>query len=264
MMVNRLFAFGSGYALSVNTLGFDMATRPEKTGACSLLWQKNRIVIDELSLGWDDEEIVQFALQADKVGFDAPLGWPVAFLQAITSHQADEPSWPLQPHGDEQRRELAMRITDLFVQEKFRKRPLSSSADLIALVAFRQARIEESLRAKGASWQRDGGGLLCEVYPSVALQEWGIPAKGYKKKDADWERAQIVSRIKLDLPTLEIKKKQERALIGSDDLLDALISALVARAVALSLTYSPNEDSEEYAKKEGWIHVPKSPLAQLI
>jgi hypothetical protein len=39
-----------------------------------------------------------------------------------------------------------------------------------------------------------------------------------------------------------------------DDYLDALLCALVARAVELGLTHAPTPAQEELARIEGWIH----------
>jgi hypothetical protein len=49
-----------------------------------------------------------------------------------------------------------------------------------------------------------------------------------------------------------------------DDYLDAFVCALVARAVELGATHSPEMDDEiEHAAIEGWIHLPDQPLGLL-
>jgi hypothetical protein len=48
-----------------------------------------------------------------------------------------------------------------------------------------------------------------------------------------------------------------------DDYLDALLCALVGRAVELGLTHPPDAEQLRLALVEGWIHVPSSPLAAL-
>ncbi len=55
------------------------------------------------------------------------------------------------------------------------------------------------------------------------------------------------------------------ACIESDDALDALLAALIARAAALGLTVPPGADDLELARREGWIHLPqKDSLAALL
>jgi hypothetical protein len=54
------------------------------------------------------------------------------------------------------------------------------------------------------------------------------------------------------------------ACAESDDALDAVLCALIARAAALGLTEPPPPDGLEPARVEGWIHLPRSgSLAQL-
>jgi hypothetical protein len=48
-----------------------------------------------------------------------------------------------------------------------------------------------------------------------------------------------------------------------DDYLDALISALVARAVELRLTYRPETEAERGRAVVEWIHVPRDAVGLL-
>jgi hypothetical protein len=55
------------------------------------------------------------------------------------------------------------------------------------------------------------------------------------------------------------------ACVRSDDALDAVLAALIARAGALGLTVKPEGEDLELARTEGWIHLPaKDSLAQLL
>jgi hypothetical protein len=54
---------------------------------------------------------------------------------------------------------------------------------------------------------------------------------------------------------------QQRA--GHDDLFDALIASLTARAVALGSTLRPDAGHARAARTEGWIHLPVGGLDAL-
>lgn len=49
-----------------------------------------------------------------------------------------------------------------------------------------------------------------------------------------------------------------------DDVLDALVVALVTRAMTLGLTRPPAAGEQEERATEGWIYVPSEPLGALI
>ena len=51
--------------------------------------------------------------------------------------------------------------------------------------------------------------------------------------------------------------------VETDRHLDAFICALLARAVALEATTPVPGDAVEAARREGWIHQPTRPLAEL-
>lgn len=248
----------------MRTLGIDLATKAANTGLCLLEWRKDEVCILNLSLGWEEAALLREIMGSDKAGVDAPLGWPVSFVSAIKAHQGEAPFWPLDQGGEEQRRDLALRLTDKKVQEATGKRPLSASTDLISLVAFRLARIEQALRYKNCFFSRDGSGQVCEVYPAAALLCWDISPKGYKGKDGKQERQRIIKTIKTSLPQLQISKENEAAMIGSDDLLDALVASLSARAVSIGKSTAPEKEEKEQANKEGWIHLPEGSLQDLL
>ncbi len=94
---------------------------------------------------------------------------------------------------------------------------------------------------------RTGGGLVVEVYPAAALRQWGFDPRGYKAT-SQW---------------LELPQEQRVLLAASDHLFDALVSALVGRAVELGRTLPVPDEHRALAASEGWIHLPKrQPLSQ--
>jgi Protein of unknown function (DUF429) len=113
---------------------------------------------------------------------------------------------------------------------------------------------------------RTGAGLVAEVYPAAALRQWGLDPRGYKgsKPERAARRALLVAEI-ADATSgwLDLDRETRARIAGSDHLLDALLSAIVGRAVALGLTLPIPAVHRAVAEVEGWIHLPRSePLEQ--
>ena len=67
----------------------------------------------------------------------------------------------------------------------------------------------------------------------------------------------------LNSPWLDLQGYGDQ-LAASDDMFDAVIASLTARAVALGLTERPGEAHVEAARNEGWIHLPSCGLDGLV
>jgi hypothetical protein len=111
---------------------------------------------------------------------------------------------------------------------------------------------------------RDGSGRLAEVYPAASLKLWGLLARGYKGRGAtETERlALLLDGLTRAAPWLDLAGSAER-LAASDDLFDALVASLTARAVALGRTLRPDDSHAKAALSEGWIHLPAGGLSEL-
>jgi hypothetical protein len=209
----------------------------------------------ELSRGYDNAAIIRLISthEPTKVAIDSPFGWPLEFTRTIAAftHQAE---WP----DIDDRRSLLFRTTDLAVREATGTDPLSVSTNLLAICAMRCARLL-TLLTREDSLDRTGAGRYVEVYPTAALRQWGIDPRGYKGvKPEKLERRRKLVRelvsettrwLRLDAGTVE-------QLDSSDHELDALISAVVGRAVELGLTEPIPADHRVAAAAEGWIHLP--------
>lgn len=125
---------------------------------------------------------------------------------------------------------------------------------------MRWSAIAATLGSQGVDTRRDGAGLLVEVFPAAALRLWGLPFKGYKGAANRRAREALLQAIMAAVRGLDLDSFVSR-LLESDDALDALVCAIVARFAALGLTLAPADI--ETANVEGWIHVPTSPLASL-
>lgn len=263
-------------------MGVDLAAQPANTAVCLLRWGDKRPQVLMLARGRDNESTPlddkwistrAAGLRQDfgditKVGIDDPFGWPVPFLDAMAAYR-NGPHWPWPiEHSTE---EIRLRETDRVVRRRSGRWPLSVTSDRIAIPAMRCAGLLTAIAGHVGSDQvsRDGSGLCCEVYPDPALRDWvaGTAAvlgkASYKGKENSAMRIKLLGALQEQLP-LDDPEDQLDQVAAEDDYLDALICALVARAVERGRTYRPDGAHEaQRAAVEGWIHLPQDPLRSL-
>jgi predicted nuclease with RNAse H fold len=228
----------------VLTLGIDLASQDDRTAMAAVVWESGRAVVGEPVSPVTDAAALEAMAAADWTGIDAPFGWPEAVVRALPGF-ADHGEWP-----DAGRDELRFRQTDRFVREQSGMWPLSVSSDRIAVPAWRCARL---LAARSGPVDRLGGDRVVEVYPGAALTLWGFTRRGYKRR-AD-VRALLVAEIeRRGARWLDLAAARD-ACAASDDALDGVLAALVARAAARRLTWPP--PAGEVVRREGWIHLPR-------
>jgi predicted nuclease with RNAse H fold len=240
----------------MRTLGIDLASKPERTAMVLIDWGAAGAVVHEPESPVDDDMALAAMAGADWTGIDAPFGWPETIVKALPEF-ANRGSWP-NPRDE---LELRFRITDRFVHGKTRIWPLSVSSDRIAVPAWRCASLLS--RVSGAIDRLGERDHVVEVYPGAALTSWGFQRHGYKRRGSAERRAEgeATPRRLLDdigergSPWLDLSAAEERC-VASDDALDAVIAALVARAAALKITLGPPEDELDVIRREGWIHLP--------
>lgn len=134
------------------------------------------------------------------------------------------------------------------------RRPLSVSTDKLGVTAMRCAHLLQRWSA-GETIDRSGRGRFVEVYPAAALQRWGLKPDGYKRGGQAVLRARL--RDLLDAaPSIVLENDAEELCGASDDAFDALLAALIARAVDLGLSDPPSRRQQQIAAEEGWIHLP--------
>ena len=249
-----------------------MASQAKNTAVCLLDWRPGRCEVRLLASEGsgpqerDTDRLLALMLGdgVEKVGIDAPLGWPVAFVRAV----ADLDAWPLE--AERPKVELERRHTDRWIHRQTGKVPLSVSTDRIAYPAMRAARLirryqdhtERRIDRTGVS------GPVCEVYPDTAVTAFGLrppqlPRLGYKGADGASVRAIMVERLTGRAPWLALDAEHRERCIASDDHFDALIAALITRAVALGQTHPPPAEMAADAAREGWIHLPRGGLDRL-
>lgn len=255
------------------TLGVDLASQSQNTALCAIEWEPRRATVTTLLKGFAPDGVTPLhdkllvsamrglwgGLPApSKVAIDAPLGWPVDFVRGIF----DLADWPV--GIDNNRRRLERRATDHWVHDTAKKQPLSVTTDRIAYAAMRAAGIlshyvqisDEEIDRSGAT------GLVCEAYPDPSIRLLGLWPDQYGarvsyKGNASDVREAVVQRLGTQAPWLELAPEHRLACVASDDCLDALICALVARATERSLTVDPPPELAAEAAAEGWIRLPE-------
>jgi predicted nuclease with RNAse H fold len=184
------------------TVGIDLAAEPKKTGACEIEWADDVATVRRLETGLEDRDLLGMIDGADKVGIDAPFGWPDEFVEAVTAHR-DFDRWPGRDvEGQaEFRRRLAFRATDLAVGAV--RRPLSVSTDRIGVTTMRCALLLDL----AGEQDRSGTGRVVEVYPAAALVRWLFPTDPYKATKGLENLGRLASEVRKRLPSLRFHSK---------------------------------------------------------
>ncbi|MBY8878975.1 DUF429 domain-containing protein [Actinacidiphila acidipaludis] len=248
------------------TVGIDLAGYSGTTGVCRVTWAERPVV--EVLDGGDDEDLLAAVRSAGKTGLDSPIGWPVAFASLLAAHQAGRklpvPSRYL-PHasGRQGLGRFTHRLTDDVAWKRTgagRRRPLSVATDRLGVVAIRAVSLLERLAESGLAVPLDGSGAVAEVYPAHALLRWGLAGEdSYKgpKPTALAARTRILAGLTEELG-LDLTEHARDRCTRSDHDLDALVAAVVARAVACGMTHGPDTEEESaLAAVEGWMHIPR-------
>ena len=129
--------------------GVDLAAEPTRTAVAVLRWHDGKAIVEDLSVGADDEAVLVTLAAADQAGIDAPFGWPDAFAAFLAAHQAGVVSVPDGLTGLQWRRRLAWRHTDEAARTATGVIPLSVAADRIGHAAMRCAGLPRNCRTRG-------------------------------------------------------------------------------------------------------------------
>ena len=231
--------------------------------------------------------------KADRIGIDAPFGWPKPFVTALTG-RAKQNVWPRKsPRKSRHFADLALRATDKYLQGR-QINPLSVSSDQIGATAMRAAYLLSRAPQGLAVDFSVATGHFLETYPAAALRQWTIETTKNRKsyKQDPGIRRSVVEQIIGQFPYLKellpeprpdpeelpdgwehLTEEQKEsltlaALAITDHRVDALVSALVTLMAELDRRLSLSEgdrlierippELEALAKMEGWIALPRS------
>jgi predicted nuclease with RNAse H fold len=243
----------------MRTVGVDLSAGEERTALASVEWDadsRERARVAEPSLGHSDESLLDRLAEAEWVAIDAPFGWPEPMVDALYAYCV-EGRWPGPP-----KREFRYRATDLHVHDHVLTEtaqklwPLSPSTDRIALTAWRLAGLREAACERShVRFDRAGGDRVLEAYPAAALAMWELRSERYKASAE--AREELLAALEAKAPWLDWEPGAREACLDSDDALDAVLCALLARAAALGLTEPPPPERLRLARAEGWIHLPR-------
>jgi predicted nuclease with RNAse H fold len=254
------------------TVGVDLAASARRTAVCRVVWGAAGTLTAEFVVPEGDEDLLALVRAADKTGLDCPLGWPSTFVATVLAHHQGirlppQARFEERADGRPGLDALRYRLTDDLTWKATSMRPpLSVSTDLLGVVALRAARLLDTLAVTDTPVPRDGSGQVAEVYPAAALRLWGIrPTRSYKSATAEARavREHILLAVEEGLG-LAFTEPVRSTCHDSHDHLDALLCALVARAVLVGDTRWPRTAHERAAaRQEGWIHLPGPDLAAL-
>ena len=224
-------------------------------------WSAGAARLFSVRLGVGDGDLLDLVRGATRTGIDCPLGWPVAFMDFLDRQRRGAIDLD-EVDSVPDRAEIVYRRTDL-VCLAGGDRPLSVAADRIAHPALRAAGLLAALAGGGVDVDRAGRGAVVETYPAAALRHWGLPSRAYKRAVNEPARRDLVDALLRTVPWLAVSDDDRAVLIRSDDALDAVVCALVARAALLGAVSRPSPEDAEIAAVEGWIAVPTGELSEL-
>ena len=239
----------------MRSVGIDLSSEPSGTGLAVLVGGPGHARLEEVRTNVGDGALLEALAEAeaDNAALDCPLGWPDDFLRFLIEHR-DGSVVRREGKGVIWRRDLSQRATDQHVQKHTGVRPLSVSADRIGAVAMRAADLQAALAEQGRPVDRAGGWLV-EVYPAAALKGWGLAHQSYKSAAKAQSRSVLVDELMTRTPWLDWAG-HDQSCRASDDALDAVLCAVLARLAGQGRTVPPTEEHREQASREGWIHLP--------
>ena len=243
----------------MRTAGVDLSASEKGTAAATIEWEggsEDRARVGEPSLGLADAELIDLLADAEWTAIDAPFGWPAPMVAALHAYST-EGRWLAPDKQSFRLRRTDIQVHDHVLAETGEKLwPLSPSTDRISLTAWRLAGLREAAYERShVRFDRAGGDRVVETYPAAALLLWGLPRDGYKSDPG--ARENLLAALEEAAPWLAWESGAREACIESDDSLDAMLCALVARAAALGLTEAPPPEHRDLARVEGWIHLPR-------
>ncbi|MDD3503427.1 MAG: DUF429 domain-containing protein [Eubacteriales bacterium] len=242
----------------IKIIGVDCATEAQKIGLSLGIYSNKSVILKETSIGSKNTPIAEIIFNwigpNKKVilAIDAPLGWPANLGQALYNHNAGQLI-------DVDSNALFRRETDKFIKKMLGKQPLDVGADRIARTAHSALKIIRELsillgEPVKLAWDNINlkGITTIEVYPAATLGCYGIQSTGYKEKNKQSIRKEIVAGLRAHM----IMLNDVDILEQNADALDSAVCLLAAKDFIEGNVYYPK--NMNLAKKEGWIWAKKA------
>ncbi|NED64517.1 DUF429 domain-containing protein, partial [Streptomyces sp. SID10244] len=74
----------------MRTVGVDLAASPKLTAVAVVEWSTGAARLVDLVMPATDAEIADVVVGAEKIGVDAPFGWPDAFVDFVVAQHRGE------------------------------------------------------------------------------------------------------------------------------------------------------------------------------
>ncbi|GAA0123446.1 DUF429 domain-containing protein [Clostridium faecium] len=241
--------------MEIKVIGIDCATDPKKVGISLGKYYKGQMELIQTMIATGSQSM--YKLICDYIGsennvllaIDAPLGWPIDLGASLVNHNAGD---ALNVDAND----LFRRETDRFVKRVIGKQSLDVGADRIARTAHAALKMLQELRKMTGrdikmTWEPNnlnGIGAI-EVYPAATLDCYRIISTGYKDKNKQQIREQILNALKNHIKV----PKDTELLLNNADALDSAICLLSAKDFIEGNAYYPEQ--LDLARKEGWIWI---------
>jgi hypothetical protein len=239
------------------TWGLDVSTDKNKTAAVALDWStpgKARVVDVHRPLRAVDVAPLIAKHRDSRWAVDVPFGWPDLFVELMADRHkgaaacgGDADRGGLEAVADSAGRTTAHRPVP-------HRRPANqdpSPSGVVPTARRHRRNVGVGRGALGLPRGRDR--------PSRSrrrrvrdLSVGGLAAWGYGKAKQPW------STLQTNFPFLTAEDNLH-SQFASDDVCDAVVCALVARARDLDLTIGPPDGQVAAGRREGWIHVSCEP-----
>ncbi len=236
-------------------IGIDVATAHSKVGLALAIYEdRDRatlLKVRQCGKGAAPAETITDWIKGQTgrilLALDAPLGWPEAMGEQLSRHFAGIALSEKDPD------QLFRRKTDRFIKQKIEKTPLDVGADRIARTAHAALALLGDLwksleKDIPLAWSPDFTDIAAiEVYPAATLKALGIRSSGYKAKDQEAERKEILSGLSgmVDI------QGYGPDLAKNPDVLDAVVCVIAGMDFIAGRVMQPEDGPR--AEREGWI-----------
>ncbi len=231
-------------------IGLDCATDHRKVGlAMGTYDEQLHIHVARVARNPDDiaTSIVDWLSQQDDavLAIDAPLGWPKALGEALSSHVAGGPL-PFEAHA------LFRRDTDREIKRRIGQQSLDVGADRIARTAHAALATLSAVRERvdvAMGWTPGAvkGRQAIEVYPAATLKAMGLMAKGYRGSEQRDVRLELIDELGIAMLADEARANAA----DSDHVFDAIVCVCAGVDYAKASAVAPRDG--DLARREGWI-----------